>query len=230
MSGKGIQMLLKACKLNWYKVVRNLLKIFPVCPKILDNAAMICIMSNSIESFKELIECGKVDWNMVNEKTGKTPVTCAVHYHRVEMVQALSKVEGVKWTGSTPFDAIISLKKSCHHIMKILKDIPDLEINVNDGKGYTALEYAFIKRDIKSIMILFSLPQLDIKVHNIHQVVQDMKDLDTLINECHKAYRETGMNYSDVVDYLTEIKKILLAALSRERRVKKGRKKNGRGC
>ena len=141
------------------------------------------------------------------------------------------KIKGIKWSitkknenegRGVAHEAIFSMKKSCHEVLKILLEVPDVNINHRDDKGFTALEYALMKRDFKSIMILFSLPQLDLKKHDFNQI-QELADIETMIKECQKANRATGLNYSEVVDFLTDLQESLPRKRALQSRKKKGR-------
>ena len=233
--GDGETMLMKACRLNLHDMVRDLLK-FPQLdiqyknPRNGDHAIYICIFYNSVECFIELIKSGRVDWNKEDEESKKTPGLLAAQFHRVEFLQELLKVDGIRWNRKgraykgIDHLAVISMKKSCHDVLKIILQIPDFDVNLRDDKGFTSLEYALTKRDFKSIMILFSLPQLDLKRHDWN-LIQELADIGTLIRECHKANKETGVNFSDVVNFLTELKQTLS-----KKRASSGRNKKKKSC
>ena len=74
----GDSTLMKACRLNLPHAVRDLLK-FPKLdvnyrnPVTGDTAIYICIFSNSVECFIELIKSGRIDVNQEDKESKKTP-------------------------------------------------------------------------------------------------------------------------------------------------------------
>ena len=72
---------------------------------------------------------------IVTERT-ENVVLSAAFWHRVEMLQALTKVESINWNDQDPdigygvaHYAIETLKDSCYQIIEILLNIEDFDIN-----------------------------------------------------------------------------------------------------
>ena len=101
----------------------------------------------------------------------------------------------------------MTTKNSCYQILDILLEIPNFDINQRNQDCQTPLTLALGKRDYKSIMILFKFPNLELYEPDFDMALESMQDIDILIDECFKAYRETGYNFSDAVDFLTEYKR-----------------------
>ena len=225
-----MSVLATACFLGYTSIVRKLLSFEELDLNYNTQclAPMLAVEANSTKCFIELTKCEKVDWNTCGV------VLDAAYLHRVEMLRALSKVKGVNWNHQNEggwgvaHHAIMSLMDSCYEILAILLEIPNFNINQRNNGGDTPLSLALKKRDFKSLMMLFQFPNLELKHKDFYKGLQNPEDLDTMIEECYKSYRETGYNYSDVVDFLTEYKKTVESKHPRKQS-KKERKGRNRG-
>ena len=109
-----------------------------------------------------------------------------------------------------------------YEIIDLLLNIPDFNINQRNKAGLTILNCALMKRDFKSLVMIFSFPNLELNHEDFEKSLQAAEDVDNLIQECHIAQKMKGYNYSDVVDFLMEVKK-RIQRLSRRFGRKKGR-------
>ena len=211
----GMTHLMVACSKGWSGLVQRLLT-YPELDVNFNNAAaaFCAVQFNSVECFKELTKCHRIDWNVGNE-IHPSVAFYAAHLHRVEMLRALSKVpfNRVNWNVHDEYGdsiahlAILSTKNSCYQILDILLEVPDFDINQRNQDCQTPLTLALGKRDYRSLMMLFRFTNLELYEPDFDFALESMEDIDILIDECFKSNRETGYNYSDVVDFLTEYKK-----------------------
>ena len=231
---EGMSVFIMACYRGYTNIVKKLLRFEELDVNYNEVlAAFIAVQANSKECFIELTKCDRVDWNFLDYESERI-VLNAAYFHRVEMLQALSTVKGVNWNHQNKSEglgvghyAIVTLSDSCYQILAILLEIPNFNINQRNHVEDTPLCLALKKRDFKAIVMLFQFPNLELKQKDFDKALQKHEDIDTMISECFKSYRDTGYNYSDVVDFLTEYKKSVI--VKNPKKTDRGRKGRNRG-
>ena len=187
----------------------------------------------STEVLEKVLLNPQIDWDR-EDNDGKVTLHRILLFkereRKVKCLKILANIPGIDWNAHWTLkeDFIVcpmmyAAKDPNNDVMKIMADVPSINWNARlkgkfEEEHGTILHYALEQERFEFLRILFTLPNVEYDVKNLPRCTgcYDCKGrgcntimiwkavLQKCLHMCREDHKRTGINYSDVVNFLNE--------------------------